>query len=184
MDSLGMRQNEYTPELWDTLVIRLTLGSYRFDVSSRAGRCEVDEFADEIVAAMWFTGVVEVHRSCQEVLQFCLNDWFLCDSCASFSQCLVTFGQSTCWGCSSSLTWLQFHTWQDFFWSGQSWRYRTDSRCLPKGWPPQRISHRIAENISSFVATCHPTAWSLTFLGRCFFLYQCFRFAAKQINKP
>ena len=52
MDSLGMRQNEYTPELWDTLVIRLTLGSYRFDVSSRAGRCEVDEFADEIVAAM------------------------------------------------------------------------------------------------------------------------------------
>ena len=40
-----------SPELCDPLVIGSTLGSYRFDVSSQAGRCEVDD-ADEIVAAM------------------------------------------------------------------------------------------------------------------------------------
>ena len=39
---------------------------------------EVDEFADEIVAAMWFTGLVVIHRFCQ--LQFCSNNWFLGDS--------------------------------------------------------------------------------------------------------
>ena len=66
--------------------------------------------------------------------------------------------------------------------SAQSWPCRTGSWSLPKGRPRKRISQRI-ERISNFFETCHP-AWSLTFLGRCFFLCWCLRFAAKRINKP